>query len=78
MLSDSSSCQGLMCGPFDAEELGQLGQEVKVSPLGVVLKPGSGKARVLQDLSSPHLENPNLEGTSATSFNSGIDKRRYS
>ena len=78
MLSDFSSCQGLMCGPFDAEELEQLGGvgAIKVSPLGVQLKP-NGKARVLQDLSSPHLEEPNLEGTTATSFNSGIDKRRY-
>ena len=68
-----------MCGPFNAEELQQLGgvEAIKVSPLGVVLKPGSGKARVLQDLSSPHLEEPNLEGTTATSFNSGVDKRRY-
>ena len=77
ILSKIVSCQGLMCGPFDAQELEQLGQEVKVSPLGVVLKPGSGKARVLQDLSSPHLENPNLEGVTATSFNSGIDKRMF-
>ena len=49
---------------------------MKISPVGVVLKP-TGKARVLQDLSFPHLEKPDLAGTTPTSFNSGVNKKEF-
>ena len=37
----------------------------------------SGAARVLQDLSWPHLKEPDLNGSQPTSFNSGIDKSSF-
>ena len=60
-----------MCGPFDVPPPG-----VKVSPVSAVLKL-LGAARVLQDLSWPHLKEPDLNGSQPTSFNSGIDKRSF-
>ena len=60
-----------MCGPFDVPPPG-----VKVSPVSAVLKL-SGAARVLQDLSWPHLKEPDLNGSQPTSFNSGIDKSSF-
>ena len=65
--------KNLMCGPFDPSEVKH---PVKISPTGVVLKP-TGAARVLQDLSYPHLENPDLDGSVPVSFNSGVDKAKF-
>ena len=61
----------LMCGPFKAAP-----PWAKLSPVGVVLKP-TAKARLLQDLSFPHLRKPDLKGDTPVSFNAGIDKSQY-
>ena len=61
----------IICGPFkDAPD------DAKCSPLGVVIKP-TAEARVLVDLSYPHLENPDVDGNTPISFNAGIDKKQF-
>ena len=61
----------IICGPFKHAP-----ENAKRSPLGVVIKP-TAEARVLVDLSFPHLENPDLDGVTPCSFNSGIDKAQF-
>ena len=61
----------IICGPFKYAP-----ENAKRSPLGVVIKP-TAEARVLVDLSFPHLENPDLNGVTPCSFNSGIDKAQF-
>ena len=60
--------QGLVCGPLEDSEVPA---GAKSSPLSGVLKP-SGKARIINNQSWPHLDNPDLEGDEAVSFNAGI------
>ena len=62
-----------MCGPFSSPPVPG---PIEISPIGAVLKP-SGAARILQDLSWPHLKEPDLNGQEATSFNSGVDKTLF-
>ena len=62
-----------MCGPFSESPVPE---PLKISPVGAVLKP-TGAARVLQDLSWPHIKEPDLEGSTPTSFNSGVDKKMF-
>ena len=62
---------GIICGPFKEAPL-----DAKFSPIGVVLKP-TARARLLQDLSFPHLRNPRIDGDSPISFNAGIRKADF-
>ena len=62
---------GIICGPFKEAPL-----DAKFSPIGVVLKP-TARARLLQDLSFPHLRKPDINGSTPISFNSGIRKADF-
>ena len=68
----------LAAGPFTREELEQhfSWEDIKVNPMAVRLKP-NGKARIIIDMSSPHLGEVDLDDTIPTSVNSGIDKKKY-
>ena len=62
--------QGLVWGPMTKEELPWT--DPKVSPMSVEIKP-SGAARIIVDLSSPHLKTVDLDSDIPSSVNSGID-----
>ena len=64
-------CAGIICGPFKEAPL-----DAKFSPIGVVLKP-TARARLLQDLSFPHLRKPDIDGAKPISFNAGIRKADF-
>ena len=65
--------EGVMCGPLREEELPL---SAKSSPLGAVLKPNN-KARLINDQSWPHEDNPDLEGSEPVAFNAGINTDEY-
>ena len=68
----------LAAGPFTKAELSKVfeGEEVKVNPMAVRLKP-NGKARIIIDMSSPHLGKVDLTDNTPSSVNSGIDKEKF-
>ena len=72
--------QKLVLGPLTRQELTELfpGKQVTVNPIGVRLK-ANGKARIIVDMSSPHLDKDelDLDGDVPSSVNSGIDKRDW-
>ena len=66
--------QGLAWGPFTKEELPW--DNPKISPMSVEIKP-SGAARIIVDLSSPHLQNVDLTSGLPSSVNSGINIEEF-
>ena len=63
----------VLCGPLEEHEVPP---NAKSSPLAAVLKL-SGKARLINNQSHPHLEAPDLEGDTPISFNDGINSDLY-
>ena len=61
--------KGLILGPFTYDDLPVT--DPRVSPMSVVPKP-SGHGRIVVDFSAPHVQNPDLEGSSPVSVNDGI------
>ena len=59
----------VLCGPLEEHEVPP---GAKSSPLAAVLKL-SGKARLINNQSHPHLEDPDLTGDTPVAFNDGID-----
>ena len=66
--------QGLVWGPMKEDQVPW--PNPKVSPMSVELKP-TGAARIIVDLSSPHLNTCDLGGSQPTSVNSGISIEEF-
>ena len=66
--------QGLVWGPMKDDQVPW--PDPKISPMSVELKP-TGAARIIVDLSSPHLSNCDLDGSQPTSVNSGINIEEF-
>ena len=70
--------QDLCAGSLTKEELLENfeWEEVTINPISVRLKP-NGKARLIVDMSSPHLKDVDLTRNIPSSVNSGIDKKSW-
>ena len=70
--------QDLAAGPLTKEELlcHFKWEEVTINPISVRLKP-NGKARIIVDMSSPHLKEVDLTSQIPSSVNSGISKKTW-
>ena len=62
-----------VCGPLLRHELPET---IRCSPMSVELKP-NGKARIICDLSWPHVPEPDINGTTPISINDGINKSDF-
>ena len=68
---------GLMAGPYTLDEVKAVFGSVKISPMGIQLKP-SGAGRIIVDMSYPHLPGkPNVFGSEPLSCNASIDASEF-
>ena len=69
---------GLACGPLTEAEIREKidWSIVTVNPMSVRLKP-NGKARIIVDMSAPHIRDKEAKADTPNSVNSGIDKKEF-